>query len=85
MHSAVKSGGSFTYDFPAKNAGTFWIHSHASGQYPKGLRSPLVIKSAAEGISDGVSSSPCKKAELFTDINRQIATSRDYTVTVSDW
>lgn len=37
-------GDSFTYDFPVSHAGTFWVHSHATGQYPKGLRSPLIVR-----------------------------------------
>lgn len=44
MCSPVMPGHNFTYDFPANKAGTFWIHSHATGQYPKGLRSPLIVK-----------------------------------------
>ncbi|KAH8656726.1 multicopper oxidase-domain-containing protein [Tricladium varicosporioides] len=35
---------SFEYIWPAKEAGTFWIHSHHIGQYPHGLRSPLIVK-----------------------------------------
>lgn len=27
----------------AGQTGTYWVHSHVHGQYPKGLRSPLVI------------------------------------------
>ncbi|KAK0619715.1 hypothetical protein B0T14DRAFT_496389 [Immersiella caudata] len=33
--------GMFIHDFITKNTGTFWIHSHDPGQYPKGLRSPF--------------------------------------------
>ncbi|KAK0627441.1 Cupredoxin [Immersiella caudata] len=38
------SNGEFIYDFLAEEAGTYWIHSHDPGQYPKGLRSPLIIQ-----------------------------------------
>jgi len=33
----------FIYDFPATEAGTYWIHSHDPGQYPKGIRGSLII------------------------------------------
>lgn len=36
--------GVFIYDFLAKDAGTYWIHSHDPGQYPKGLRAPFVVR-----------------------------------------
>ncbi|KAF1994835.1 multicopper oxidase [Amniculicola lignicola CBS 123094] len=41
--AGVGQGKSFIYDFPTTQAGTYWIHSHAPGQYPKGLRLPLII------------------------------------------
>ncbi|KAF2467824.1 Cupredoxin, partial [Lindgomyces ingoldianus] len=41
--SGVKKGKTFVYDFPTNKPGTYWIHSHAPGQYPKGLRSPFII------------------------------------------
>ncbi|KAH7319109.1 Cupredoxin [Rhexocercosporidium sp. MPI-PUGE-AT-0058] len=46
--SPVMPGQSFTYDFPVNQAGTYWIHSHATGQYPKGLRSPLIVRDSSE-------------------------------------
>ncbi|KAH8900572.1 hypothetical protein GQ53DRAFT_801142 [Thozetella sp. PMI_491] len=39
----VKQGETFVYDFPAKRPGTYWLHSHDPGQYPKGLRTALII------------------------------------------
>jgi iron transport multicopper oxidase len=32
-----------TYSFVADTAGTYWYHSHNMGQYPDGLRGPLII------------------------------------------
>jgi FtsP/CotA-like multicopper oxidase with cupredoxin domain len=45
-HSGVKSGtrNAFIYDFIASDEGTYWIHSHDPGQYPKGIRTPLIVK-----------------------------------------
>lgn len=37
-----------TYNFTIMQHGTYWIHSHISGQYPDGLRSPLVIHNPSE-------------------------------------
>ncbi|KAK7055299.1 multicopper oxidase/laccase [Favolaschia claudopus] len=40
----ISPGNSFLYDFtPARQAGTFWYHSHLSLQYTDGLRGPLII------------------------------------------
>ncbi|KAH9900315.1 Cupredoxin [Xylariomycetidae sp. FL2044] len=36
-------GLSITYSFVADQAGTYWYHSHNMGQYPDGLRGPLII------------------------------------------
>ncbi|KAI9846859.1 MAG: hypothetical protein M1837_003471 [Sclerophora amabilis] len=41
---------SFIYDVEATKCGTYWIHSHDPGQYPKGLRSPLVVKCKNEPV-----------------------------------
>ena len=39
------NGGKYTYRvFTDNQHGTFWIHSHFFGQYPDGLRFPLIIK-----------------------------------------
>ena len=51
--SPIMPGQNFTYDFPVNKAGTFWIHSHATGQYPKGLRSPLVVKDPTDATKYG--------------------------------
>ncbi|EKG09511.1 Multicopper oxidase type 1 [Macrophomina phaseolina MS6] len=51
----IPLGGTFTYRFKAYPAGTFWYHSHAMGQYPDGLRAPMIIHdpdSAAEQDAD---------------------------------
>ncbi|KAH8671175.1 iron transport multicopper oxidase fet3 precursor [Xylariales sp. PMI_506] len=39
----VKPGSTITYQFLADAAGTFWYHSHNMGQYPDGLRGPLIV------------------------------------------
>jgi FtsP/CotA-like multicopper oxidase with cupredoxin domain len=42
---AVKPGQTFTYDFIAQDAGTYWYHSHqdASNQIPAGLFGALIV------------------------------------------
>ncbi|KAK2865188.1 hypothetical protein FQN49_003819, partial [Arthroderma sp. PD_2] len=39
----IPPGGSFTYNFTTDQPGTYWYHSHGYGQYPDGLRGPLII------------------------------------------
>jgi iron transport multicopper oxidase len=39
----IPPGGRFTYDFTVEQPGTYWYHSHTHGQYPDGLRGPLIV------------------------------------------
>ncbi|KAL5890122.1 hypothetical protein ACKVWC_005338 [Pyricularia oryzae] len=39
----VPPGNTLTYSFYADAPGTYWYHSHSPGQYPDGLRGPLII------------------------------------------
>ncbi|KAG9242235.1 Cupredoxin [Calycina marina] len=39
----IPAGSQFTYKFYANQSGTYWYHSHDKGQYPDGLRAPLII------------------------------------------
>ncbi|KAM5480711.1 hypothetical protein MaudMau93_007398 [Microsporum audouinii] len=39
----IPPGGSFTYNFTTDQPGTYWYHSHGYGQYPDGLRGPMII------------------------------------------
>lgn len=39
----VPPGNTFTYNFTADQVGTYWYHSHIRGQYPDGLRAPMLI------------------------------------------
>ncbi|KAL8999872.1 MAG: hypothetical protein Q9169_001413 [Polycauliona sp. 2 TL-2023] len=41
---SIPPGGSFIYDFNIDQPGTYWYHSHDSGQYPDGLRGALIVK-----------------------------------------
>lgn len=65
------SDGKFVYDFLAKDSGTYWIHSHDPGQYPKGLRTPLIIQDTA---GDNAKLQP--KGQDYTE---------DIAVGLSDW
>lgn len=40
----IPPGASFTYNFTTDQPGTYWYHSHDAGQYPDGLRGPLIIE-----------------------------------------
>ncbi|KAK1596029.1 multicopper oxidase [Colletotrichum navitas] len=40
---AIPPGSSFTYNFTINQPGTYWYHSHTKGQYPDGLRAPLIV------------------------------------------
>lgn len=40
---AIPPGSRFTYNFTITQPGTYWYHSHLMGQYPDGLRGPLII------------------------------------------
>lgn len=39
----IAPGHTFTYDFVITQPGTYWYHSHSKGQYPDGLRGPLIV------------------------------------------
>lgn len=39
----IQPGSRFTYNFTITQPGTYWYHSHVRGQYPDGLRGPLII------------------------------------------
>ncbi|KAH6889659.1 Cupredoxin [Thelonectria olida] len=43
----IQPGGSFLYNFTITQPGTYWYHSHSEGQYPDGLRGPLIIHDPA--------------------------------------
>ena len=40
---SIPVGSRFTYNFTINQPGTYWYHSHEKGQYPDGLRGPLII------------------------------------------
>jgi FtsP/CotA-like multicopper oxidase with cupredoxin domain len=44
--NAVPSGGRYTYDFVARDAGTYWYHSHqdTGNQLPRGLFGALIVE-----------------------------------------
>ncbi|MBT8159837.1 MULTISPECIES: multicopper oxidase family protein [Arthrobacter] len=52
---AVMPGGSFTYEFPAAQTGTYWYHTHqnAAANVPKGLYGALIVDPPA-GPAPGV-------------------------------
>ncbi|HSM53260.1 MAG TPA: copper resistance system multicopper oxidase [Erythrobacter sp.] len=42
----IKPGETFTYEFPIRQSGTYWWHSHSGLQEQAGLYGPIVIESA---------------------------------------
>lgn len=42
----IKPGATFTYDFPVRQAGTYWYHSHSNMQEAKGLYGAIVVDPA---------------------------------------
>ena len=42
----IKAGETFVYEFPIRQAGTYWYHSHSNMQEAMGLYGPLVIDPA---------------------------------------
>ncbi|CBX99496.1 similar to iron transport multicopper oxidase FET3 [Plenodomus lingam JN3] len=49
---AVVPGSSFTYNFTINQPGTYWYHSHERGQYPDGIRGPLIIHDPEDPFKD---------------------------------
>jgi FtsP/CotA-like multicopper oxidase with cupredoxin domain len=44
----IKPGETFTYDFPVRQAGTYWWHSHSGLQEQIGHYGPIIIDPAGE-------------------------------------
>jgi CopA family copper-resistance protein len=43
----IKPGETFTYEFPVRQAGTYWYHSHSGGQEAMGMYGAIVIDPAS--------------------------------------
>ncbi|XPS97992.1 hypothetical protein M3J09_007208 [Ascochyta lentis] len=48
----IPSGDSIVYDFKIDQPGTYWFHSHTRGQYPDGLRAPLIVHNPEDPYKD---------------------------------
>lgn len=48
----IPAGSSFTYAFNVSQPGTYWYHSHVDGQYPDGLRGPLIVHDPENPYAD---------------------------------
>ncbi|KAJ1323061.1 iron transport multicopper oxidase [Microdochium nivale] len=48
----IPPGSTFTYNFTLQQPGTYWYHSHNKGQYPDGLRGPLIINDPQDPHKD---------------------------------
>ncbi|KAI9809142.1 MAG: hypothetical protein M1825_002432 [Sarcosagium campestre] len=43
-HCGIAPGSKLRYNFTIDQPGTYWYHSHDAGQYPDGLRGPLIVE-----------------------------------------
>jgi CopA family copper-resistance protein len=41
--AGIKPGTTFTYQFPVRQSGTYWFHSHSGGQELLGMYAPIII------------------------------------------
>lgn len=48
----IPPGSSFKYNFTINQPGTYWYHSHVKGQYPDGLRGPLIVHDPQSPFAD---------------------------------
>ncbi|KAI1376013.1 putative ferroxidase [Hypoxylon crocopeplum] len=64
---AIAPGSSFTYNFTVNQPGTYWYHSHTNGQYPDGLRGPLIIHDPDSPFLD-----------LYEQVNERVLTVSDW-------
>lgn len=46
----IKSGTTFTYEFPRRQSGTYWYHSHTSLQEQSGVYGSIAIEPRGEGL-----------------------------------
>lgn len=46
----IKPGDTFTYEFPIRQSGTYWYHSHSELQEQRGLYGSIVIATPEENI-----------------------------------
>ncbi|KAL9621662.1 MAG: hypothetical protein Q9160_003915 [Pyrenula sp. 1 TL-2023] len=51
-HCPIPAGSRFTYNFTVDQPGTYWYHSHNQGQYPDGLRGPLIVNDPKSPYAD---------------------------------
>ncbi|OMH82176.1 Iron transport multicopper oxidase fio1 [Zancudomyces culisetae] len=49
-HCGIPPGYNYTYTLDLPESGTYWFHSHSMGQYPDGLRTPLLVKDETEPV-----------------------------------
>ena len=45
--AGIQPGTTFTYRFPLKQSGTYWLHSHSGTQEQDGVYAPMIIEPAA--------------------------------------
>lgn len=68
----------YQYDTSTESPGTYWIHNHMAGQYPKGLRVPLII----------LDKNRSKEAAIWkhsNDIDNVWDAMMDNVLSLSDW
>lgn len=48
----IPHGDYIVYDFTVDQIGTYWFHSHTRGQYPDGIRAPLIVHDPENPFGD---------------------------------
>jgi FtsP/CotA-like multicopper oxidase with cupredoxin domain len=48
----IKPGQTFSYEFPIRQSGTYWYHSHSGLQEQQGHYGPLIIDPAGDGLAE---------------------------------
>lgn len=92
-YEAIKPGTTFTYHFPIKQTGTYWYHSHTSGQEQDGLYGSIITspkgKDPIEAQRDYVIVLSDFSEEHSSDILANLKKSSDFyanaRLTVSDF
>ena len=75
----IEAHSTFTYEFPVKQAGTYWYHSHSGAQEQEGLYGPIVIDPAGpdpiaydrEHVIVLADHSPMHGDEIFRKLKQQ--------------
>ena len=63
----IRAGASFTYEFPVRQSGTYWYHSHSGLQELMGLYAPIVIDPRSNRSDFGCDTHPTGRTTMGSD------------------